>query len=104
VWEAVREKGGEKTAVPPTRAPKTPTIRFFASEKPSTKTTQPQIRTALLAWYDEHHRVLPWRRNPHSKRGGKAAAGGAPLDAPQQKFMYGALAESQPPVCVWWMA
>ena len=27
-----------------------------------------QIRQALLSWYDVNHRVLPWRRNPHSKR------------------------------------
>ena len=25
-------------------------------------------RAALLSWYDEHHRVLPWRHNSHSKR------------------------------------
>ena len=43
------------------------------SQKPcSLPTTCPlmraQIRTALLSWYDVNHRVLPWRRNPHSKR------------------------------------
>lgn len=26
-----------------------------------------QIRRKLLDWYDLNHRVLPWRRNPHSK-------------------------------------
>lgn len=28
---------------------------------------QLQIRAALLRWYDEAHRVLPWRHNPHSR-------------------------------------
>ena len=26
-----------------------------------------QLRGALLHWYDHNHRVLPWRRNSHSK-------------------------------------
>ena len=26
-----------------------------------------QLRVALLHWYDHNHRVLPWRRNSHSK-------------------------------------
>lgn len=26
-----------------------------------------EARSALLAWYDARHRVLPWRRNPHSR-------------------------------------
>jgi adenine-specific DNA glycosylase len=26
-----------------------------------------QIRSSLLDWYDRSHRILPWRRNPHSK-------------------------------------
>jgi len=47
-----------------------------------------QVRTALLAWYDANHRILPWRRNPHSTVPG-AAGGGAPLDAPLHAFAYG---------------
>ena len=47
-----------------------------------------QIRTSLLAWYDASHRLLPWRRNPHSAIPG-AAAGGAPLDLPLNRFAYG---------------
>jgi A/G-specific adenine glycosylase len=26
------------------------------------------LRPKLLAWYDDSHRTLPWRRNPHSTR------------------------------------
>ena len=39
-----------------------------------------QIHASLLHWYDHHHRVLPWRRTPHSQRvipALEAAAGGA---------------------------
>jgi len=28
-----------------------------------------RLRASLLDWYDAHHRVLPWRKNPHSTRG-----------------------------------
>ncbi len=27
-----------------------------------------QFRRELLAWYDQQHRVLPWRRTPHSAK------------------------------------
>ena len=27
----------------------------------------PEARQALLEWYDANHRVLPWRRNAHSR-------------------------------------
>ena len=54
-----------------------------------------QIRGGLLAWYDANHRVLPWRRNPHSTLGAEqlaaAAAAGqapAPLDLPHNEFIY----------------
>lgn len=54
-----------------------------------------QIRAGLLAWYDAHHRILPWRRNPHSKLPtamvAAAAADGthpAPPDLPQNEFIY----------------
>ena len=50
-----------------------------------------QLRPSLLAWYDKHHRVLPWRRNEHSKRPKSADDGGmqpAPLDLDTQTFAY----------------
>lgn len=48
-----------------------------------------QIRRSLLEWYDEHHRVLPWRRNYHSKRLSREDdPSGAPLDLPLDVFMY----------------
>jgi len=48
-----------------------------------------QIRRGLLEWYDEHHRVLPWRRNSHSKRPSQEGdLPGAPLDLPLDDFMY----------------
>ena len=48
-----------------------------------------QIRRSLLEWYDEHHRVLPWRRNYHSRRlSGDDNLSGAPLDLPLDVFMY----------------
>lgn len=55
----------------------------------------PQIRSSLLDWYDRNHRILPWRRNPHSKLAAAtvaaAAAEGslpAPADLPQNDFVY----------------
>ncbi|KAK9809860.1 hypothetical protein WJX72_000467 [[Myrmecia] bisecta] len=51
-----------------------------------------QIRRNLLDWYDRNHRILPWRRNKHSKREASARDGegnpGAPLDLPDQQFIY----------------
>jgi hypothetical protein len=58
-----------------------------------------EARDALLAWYDRSHRVLPWRRNPHSKRGDGSDANGsgdasgsgvkpAPADLAPQAFAY----------------
>lgn len=49
-----------------------------------------QIRQGLLAWYDEHHRVLPWRRNQFSLRQPKAddKYQGVALETPQQQFAY----------------
>ena len=54
-----------------------------------------QIRGCLLDWYDASHRVLPWRRNPHSRLGPEplaaAAAVGlkpAPTDLPDNEFIY----------------
>ncbi len=52
------------------------------------------VRGRLLAWYDEHHRVLPWRRTPHSKRtlpapsGPHEVAHPAPADLDAQAFAY----------------
>lgn len=54
-----------------------------------------QARVALLDWYDHNHRVMPWRRTPHTKRGAAAESGGeggsvkpAPASLPQQQFAY----------------
>jgi A/G-specific adenine glycosylase len=54
-----------------------------------------QLRQSLLAWYDENHRILPWRRNPHSRLSesaiAKAAAEGskpAPQDLGTNDFIY----------------
>ena len=53
------------------------------------------MRSALLGWYDDNHRILPWRRNPHSRLPqniiDKAAAEGqlpAPADLPVDQFIY----------------
>ena len=48
-----------------------------------------QARAKLLGWYDRVHRVLPWRRNPHSLLGeagggATAAGGGAAAEAAPQ--------------------
>ncbi|RMZ55185.1 hypothetical protein APUTEX25_005463 [Auxenochlorella protothecoides] len=37
----------------------------------------PQLRASLLDWYDANHRVLPWRRNPHSRLPPSALAAAA---------------------------
>ena len=36
----------------------------------------PEARQALLEWYDANHRVLPWRRNVHSRHCEPTDAGG----------------------------
>lgn len=53
------------------------------------------MRSALLSWYDDNHRILPWRRNPHSRLSSelveKAAKEGqlpAPADLPMDRFIY----------------
>lgn len=54
------------------------------------------FRTSLLEWYDCNHRILPWRRNIHSKRQPEdvekeqTARGvvAAPLDLEQDDFIY----------------
>ena len=33
----------------------------------SIKDDAPVLRDELLGWYDRVHRILPWRRNPHSQ-------------------------------------
>ena len=49
-----------------------------------------QIRKSLLSWYDENHRILPWRRNYHSRVAETATEEkGVSLEMPQQQFMYG---------------
>ena len=50
----------------------------------------PQIRLELLAWYDANHRILPWRRNAHSKRDLTPADKyqPVPMNTPQQQFLY----------------
>ncbi len=50
--------------------------------------TNTQFRSNLLNWYDTNHRVLPWRRNPHSQLPAAMLQGGAPLDVPMQQFIY----------------
>ncbi|GLI59815.1 hypothetical protein VaNZ11_001782 [Volvox africanus] len=65
-----------------------------------------EFRLELLKWYDHNHRVLPWRRTPHSKKrevdvggadaarvpdagaGGEGEAESAPAELPQQQFAY----------------
>ncbi len=49
-----------------------------------------QVRSALLAWYDTHHRVLPWRRNARSRRSPPAPGEPqpAPADLPAGVFAY----------------
>ena len=53
----------------------------------------------LLEWYDLHHRDLPWRRNPYSRKGEPRVGAGAPdaaaaadgdadADAEDQRFAY----------------
>ena len=53
------------------------------------------MRSALLSWYDQNHRILPWRRNVHSRLSPetveKAAKEGqlpAPADLPIDQFIY----------------
>ena len=53
------------------------------------------VRKALLSWYDENHRVLPWRRNPKSKLSEiqvksyeEQGLRPAPLDLPDNDFIY----------------
>jgi len=54
-----------------------------------------QVRKSLLSWYDENHRVLPWRRNPKSKLSHRLVKSyedqglrPAPLDLPENEFIY----------------
>lgn len=42
-----------------------------------TPTPNKQLRASLLDWYDANHRVLPWRRNPHSRLPPSALAAAA---------------------------
>lgn len=59
------------------------------------ETELPRLRKALLEWYDANHRVLPWRRNAHSKLEDdtieeyrKQGLVAAPLDLPDDDFIY----------------
>ncbi len=48
-----------------------------------------KLRSSLLDWYDKNHRVLPWRRNPHSKlQQSSTQYQPAPLDLAQNDFIY----------------
>ncbi|BDA41049.1 Adenine DNA glycosylase [Coccomyxa sp. Obi] len=48
-----------------------------------------EIRRNLLEWYDLNHRVLPWRRNPHSKlKVTDPNSKCPPADLPLNEFMY----------------
>lgn len=42
--------------LPPPTEPPLPALQVSAA------------RASLLSWYDRSHRVLPWRRTPHSLR------------------------------------
>jgi len=52
----------------------------------------PDMQKALLDWYDANHRVLPWRRNAHSKLSPAAAASqqyqAPPNDLEDDVFIY----------------
>ncbi len=48
-----------------------------------------QVQKQLLEWYDGVHRVLPWRRNPHSRLiEVPDGAQPAPADLDPQQFAY----------------
>ncbi|KAF5835367.1 hypothetical protein DUNSADRAFT_7494 [Dunaliella salina] len=53
-----------------------------------------KLRFSLLTWYDANHRVLPWRRTPHSRRTAPSPAGPhesehpAPASLDTQQFAY----------------
>ena len=52
------------------RASTSPDIEDLFAKHPDVRSVierAPETRRALLEWYDENHRVLPWRRNAHSK-------------------------------------
>eukprot|EP00983_Pelagomonas_calceolata_P048819 1141221-Pelagomonas_calceolata.AAC.5 len=56
--------------------------------------THEKLRSSLLTWYDANHRVLPWRRTPHSRRTAPSPAGPhesehpAPASLDTQQFAY----------------
>ena len=52
------------------RASTSPDIEDLFAKHPDVRSVierAPEARRALLDWYDENHRVLPWRRNAFSK-------------------------------------
>ena len=52
------------------RASTSPDIEDLFAKHPDVRSVierAPEARRALLEWYDENHRVLPWRRNAFSK-------------------------------------
>jgi hypothetical protein len=84
--------GCQPSAAPPAR-PGAPTAGSDAGAAASfSEGEAQQARQQLLAWYDRVHRVLPWRRNPHSQLpqqpGDAAAAAGAPAELSPQDFAY----------------
>ncbi|PNW86324.1 hypothetical protein CHLRE_02g082000v5 [Chlamydomonas reinhardtii] len=75
--------GGKKRATAAANGP------WFTEEE------RVQFRRELLSWYDGNHRVLPWRRTPHTQRGaaadgegGEDGVGPAPAELPPQQFAY----------------
>lgn len=73
-------------------APATPTPRArpapAAPPTPAPDAARRWARAALLGWYDAGHRVLPWRRNAHSRRADGGEPGGAPAGLDRQTFAY----------------
>lgn len=79
----------------PTPAPPPHTTTPFPLLSHPTPLTSLQTRASLLSWYDANHRILPWRRNPHSKLAAEAVAAAAaegrvaaPADLPLNQFIY----------------
>ncbi|EFJ45303.1 hypothetical protein VOLCADRAFT_118405 [Volvox carteri f. nagariensis] len=101
VKTALQDSGNDKELPKSRVGPKTGVAH--PSGKPwFTEQEVKEYRRELLAWYDHNHRVLPWRRTPHSKKAnagaaevvapegerGSQAAEAAPADLPQQQFAY----------------
>eukprot|EP00238_Polyblepharides_amylifera_P007331 CAMPEP_0196586206 /NCGR_PEP_ID=MMETSP1081-20130531/53484_1 /TAXON_ID=36882 /ORGANISM="Pyramimonas amylifera, Strain CCMP720" /LENGTH=516 /DNA_ID=CAMNT_0041908005 /DNA_START=69 /DNA_END=1616 /DNA_ORIENTATION=- len=64
--------------------------QYKSREPKFTLEEAPLLHSALLSWYDREHRVLPWRRNSHSKVAAcsEHLKTWAPLELPEQDFAY----------------